>query len=45
MKKRELVEKSISAAALSHMIRTTPLIRDEVKTGREKPANMIAPRH
>jgi hypothetical protein len=44
MKKRVLVEKSVLAAAVSRMIRTTPLIR-EVERGRKKPANMMAPRH
>ena len=45
MKKRVLLEKSAFTAVVSRMIRTTPLIRDEVKRGRKKPANMIAPRH
>jgi hypothetical protein len=45
MKKRVIVEKSAFTAAVSRMIRTTPLIRDEVKRGHKKPANMIAPRH
>jgi hypothetical protein len=44
MKKRVLIEKSVFAAAVSRMIRTTPLIR-EVEKGHKKPANMIAPRH
>jgi hypothetical protein len=45
MKKRALIGKSAFAAAVSRVIRTTPLIRDEVKKGRKKPANMMAPRH
>jgi hypothetical protein len=44
MKKRVTVEKPAFAAAVSRMIRTTPLIR-EVERGRKKPADMIAPRH
>jgi hypothetical protein len=44
MKKRAPHEKSAFAAAVSRMIRTTPLIR-EVERGHKKPANMIAPRH
>jgi hypothetical protein len=45
MKKHVIIEKSAFTAAVSPVIRTTPLIRDEVKRGRKKPANMIAPRH
>jgi hypothetical protein len=45
MKKRVIVEKLAFTAAVSRMIRTTPLICDEGQKGRKKPANMIAPRH
>ncbi len=40
MKKRVLVEKSAFAAALSRVIRTTPLMRHAVKTGRKKPTKI-----